>query len=251
MPPVIQVENLRKRFGAQEVLRGASFEVAAGEFLALIGLSGTGKSILLKHVVGLIAPDAGQVRVAGKDLATLTRRELEQLRSRIGYVFQSGALFDSMTVYDNVAFPLREKTKLTESAIRERVRAELEHVGLSGAESKYPAHLSGGMIKRVALARTLVRDPEIILFDEPTTGLDPIVSNSILELFDTVHKRRHLTGILVSHDIPEIFEIVQKVAMLHEGRIVALEPSDQVMMTKNPILQQFVHGRPQGPIRYR
>lgn len=248
---MIQIQELRKSFGAQEVLRGVTLQVAAGEFLALIGMSGSGKSILLKHVVKLIQPDAGRVLVHGRDLATLSRPALEQLRSRIGYVFQSGALFDSMTVFDNVAFPLREKTRLTETAIRKRVLAELDQVGLSGAEEKFPAHLSGGMIKRVALARTLVRDPEIVLFDEPTTGLDPIVSNSILQLFDLVHRRLNLTGILVSHDIPEIFGVVQRVALLHEGRIVAVERSDKIMNSDDPVVRQFVHGHPEGPIRYR
>lgn len=211
---------------------------------------GSGKSILLKHIVKLLEPDRGTISVAGQELSTVSGRELERLRSRIGYVFQSGALFDSMTVFENVAFPLREKTKMSESAIRQRVMRELGQVGLTGAEHKFPAHLSGGMLKRVALARTLVRDPEIVLFDEPTTGLDPIVSNSILQLFDSAHRRLNLTGILVSHDLPQIFGIVQKVAMLHEGRIVALETSSEIAKSKNPLVQQFVQGKPDGPIKY-
>ena len=248
---MIQIDNLWKSFGTQEVLRGATFSVAAGEFLALIGLSGSGKSLLLKHLVRLITPDQGQVLVAGKDISALSRSQLEQLRSRIGYVFQSGALFDSLTVYENVAFPLREKSRLAEKEIRSRVLAQLELVGLKNAEAKFPAQLSGGMIKRVALARTLIREPEIILFDEPTTGLDPIVSNSILELFHAVHQRLNLTGILVSHEIPAIFSIVQKVAMLHEGRIVGIETPEQVRASRNPVIDQFVNGRPEGPIQYR
>jgi phospholipid/cholesterol/gamma-HCH transport system ATP-binding protein len=248
---MLAIEEVWKSFGAQPVLTGASLRVEDGEFLALIGLSGGGKSILLKHIVGLIAPDRGRVMVGGQDLATLSAEALEQLRSRIGYVFQTGALFDSMTVFDNVAFPLREKTKMSETAIRKRVLSELEQVGLSGAEAKFPAHLSGGMMKRVALARTLIRDPEIVLFDEPTTGLDPIVSNSILQLFDTVHRRLKLTGILVSHDIPEIFGIVQKVAMLHEGKIVAVENAERVLESENPLVRQFVRGEVEGPIGYR
>lgn len=248
---MIDITDVWKSFGAQQVLRGVSLTIPKGEFLALAGLSGSGKSILMKHVAGLLSPDRGSVRVDGADLAKLSRDQLEKLRRRIGYLFQSGALFDSMTVFDNVAFPLREKTRLDEASIRQRVLAELEQVGLTGAEKKYPAQLSGGMIKRVALARTLVQDPEIILFDEPTTGLDPVVSNSILQLFDTVHKRLNLTGIVVSHDIPEIFGVVQKVALLYEGKIRAVAPPDAIMASSDPVVHQFMHGQPEGPIQYR
>ena len=239
---MIRVENLWKSFGNQEVLRGVSFEVQPGEFMALIGSSGGGKSLLLKLVVGLLKPDRGQIWVGGKDVAALSRRELESLRSRIGFVFQGGALFDSMTVYDNVAFPLREKTSLGEKDIYRKVMRELELVGLRDAARKYPAQLSGGMLKRVALARALVRDPEIVLFDEPTTGLDPVVSRAILDLFGSVHRQLKLTGILVSHEIPRIFEIVQTVAMLDEGRIIAVEPPARLCASSNPVIQEFVNG---------
>jgi phospholipid/cholesterol/gamma-HCH transport system ATP-binding protein len=248
---MIEVQDLWKSFGAQQVLRGVSLRVEPGEFLALVGLSGTGKSILLKHLVKLIRPDRGRVLIQGQDLAGLSGPRLEQLRRHIGYVFQSGALFDSMTVFDNVAFPLRETSQLEEPAVRQRVLDELDRVGLRGAEEKFPAELSGGMIKRVALARTLVRDPEIVLFDEPTTGLDPIVSNSVLKLFDSVHQRLKLTGILVSHDIPEIFSIVQRVAFLHEGRILAVDTPERMLASGDPVVQQFMKGLSEGPIRYR
>src|SRR5208283_1690822 len=241
---MIRVENLWKSFGRQEVLRGVSFEVKQGEFMALIGGSGGGKSLLLKLLVSLLKPDKGQIWVSGRDVAVFSRPELESLRSRIGFVFQGGALFDSMTVYDNVAFPLREKTRLGEPEIRRKVTDELELVGLRGAEHKYPAPLSGGMLMRVALARSLVRDSEIVLFDEPTTGLDPVVSRAVLELFGAVHHRLQLTGILVSHEIPRIFEIVQKVAMLHEGRIVAVETPERLRASPDPVIQQFVDGKP-------
>jgi len=239
---MIQVYNLWKSFGRQEVLRGVSLEVKQGEFVALIGGSGGGKSLLLKLIVGLLKPDRGGVSVAGKDISALGGTQLEALRSRIGFVFQGGALFDSMTVYDNVAFPLREKSSLSEKYICDKVMKELQLVGLHDAEHKFPAQLSGGMLKRVALARALVRDPEILLFDEPTTGLDPIVSRAVLDLFGLVHQRLKLTAILVSHEIPRIFEIVQKVAMLHEGRIVAVEPPERLCDSLNPLIQQFVNG---------
>ncbi len=246
---MIRIEELWKTFGGQQVLRGVSLEVKAGEFTALVGLSGSGKSLLLRHIVRLVKPDAGRVFVDGQDVNRMARRDLEQMRSRVGYVFQSGALFDSETVYDNVAFPLREKTGMSEPEIRRRVMTELDLVGLADAGAKYPAQLSGGMLKRVALARTLVRAPEIILFDEPTTGLDPMVVRSILELFDSAHKRLNLTGILVSHEIPEIFNIVQNVAMLHEGKIAALETPETLRNHPAPILDQFVNGKLEGPIR--
>jgi len=248
---MIFIENLWKSFGQQEVLRGVSLHVEPGVFTALIGMSGSGKSLLLKHLVGLIEPDRGSVIIDGKNLSQLSRTELEELRSRIGFVFQSGALFDSMTIFDNVAFPLREKTKLSESEIQKKVMDELAQVGLAEACEKYPAQISGGMIKRVALARTLVQSPEIILFDEPTTGLDPIVSRSILQLFNEVHQRRNLTGILVSHEIPDIFDIVQQIAMLHEGIIIASGATEEIRASSDPIIQQFVNGNPEGPIRYR
>ena len=247
---MILIENLWKAFGKQEVLRGVSLEVKAGEFVALVGMSGSGKSMLLRHLVRLMRPDKGRVLIDGHDVAKMPREELEALRSRVGYVFQSGALFDSDTVFDNVAFPLREKTRWSETKIRNKVLEELDLVGLKDAERKYPAQLSGGMRKRVALARTLVRAPEIILFDEPTTGLDPIVVNSILHLFDSVHKRLNLTGILVSHEIPEIFGIVQKIAMLYEGKIVAVETPETIGSSQNSVIDQFVHGKPEGPVHY-
>ena len=248
---MIRIDNLHKSFDGQDVLRGVSLQVDAGEFVALIGMSGSGKSLLLRHVVRLIKPDGGRVLVDGHDVAKMPRAELEALRSRVGYVFQSGALFDSETVYDNVAFPLREKTRLGESEIRRRVMTELDLVGLKDAGAKYPAQLSGGMLKRVALARTLVRAPEIILFDEPTTVLDPIVVNSILALFEAAHQRLKLTGILVSHEIPQIFGIVQKIAMLHEGTIAAVETPETLRDSPSPVIDQFVNGKLEGPIRYR
>ncbi len=247
---MIRVENLKKTLTGTEVLRDVSLRVEKGEFLALIGGSGSGKSVLLKHIAGLMQPDSGRIWIDDEDLGSLRGRKLEMIRRRYGFVFQSGALFDSMTVYDNLAFPLREKTKLSESEIKEKIVRELEQVELHGVESKYPAQLSGGMVKRTALARALIMDPEIIFFDEPTTGLDPIIADAMLKLFGRCQQRLNLTGIIVSHRIPQIFSIAQKVAMLHEGAIVSAPCENGTIQTDNRILKQFVEGAIEGPVRY-
>jgi phospholipid/cholesterol/gamma-HCH transport system ATP-binding protein len=248
---MIKVESIHKSFDGLEVLRGATFEVAKGEILALIGRSGYGKSVLLKHVAGLMRPDRGCVLIDGKDIGSLRGKELEQVRSRFGFVFQNGALFDSLTVFENVAFPLREKTKLSEQEIKSRVLSILDEVGLRATENKYPAQISGGMIRRTALARALVRSPEIMLFDEPTTGLDPIIGRTILNLIDSCHRRFGFTGIIVTHEIPKIFDIVQKVAMLHEGRILIVASPQEILSSSDPVIQQFISGSIEGPIQYR
>jgi phospholipid/cholesterol/gamma-HCH transport system ATP-binding protein len=247
---MIEVEGLHKSFDGLQVLRGVSFHVAKGELLALIGRSGYGKSVLLKHVAGLIRPDRGRVLIDGNDLGILKGKELEEMRSRFGFLFQNGALFDSLTIFENVAFPLKEKTKLRDDEIKKRVLSILDEVGLSGAENKYPAQISGGMVRRAALARSLVRNPEIMFFDEPTTGLDPIIGHAILNLIDSCHKRFGFTGILVTHEIPRAFEIVQKVAMLHEGAILIVASSQAILSSRDPIVQQFIAGNIEGPIQY-
>ena len=247
---MIKVEDIRNSFNGFEVLRGVTFEVAKGEILALIGRSGYGKSVLLKHVAGLMKPARGRVLIDDKDMGSLRGKELEQLRSRFGFVFQNGALFDSLTIFENVAFPLIEKTKLSEQEIKNKVISTLDEVGLTGAENKYPAEISGGMMRRAALARSLVRNPEIILFDEPTTGLDPIIGHAILNLIDSCHKRLGFTGILVTHEIPGAFDIVQKVAMLHEGKILILASPQGILSSGDPIVQQFITGSIEGPIQY-
>lgn len=237
---MIQMEHLHKSFGDLKVLNGVSLQVEKGEILALIGGSGHGKTVILKHVAGLMKPDRGHVYVNGKDVCSLRRDELEQLRSHLGFLFQSGALFSSLTVFDNVAFPLREKTPLGEREIREKVLNVLEQVGLGGAEEKYPAQISGGMIKRTALARSLVRNPEIMLFDEPTTGLDPVIAHTILDLIKSVHKDLGFTGIIVSHELSRVFQIVQKVAMLHDGVILFVGTPEEIMASRDPVVRQFV-----------
>lgn len=244
---MIQVEDLHKSFNGFEVLRGASLHVARGEVVALIGRSGYGKSVFIKHLAGLMKPDRGRVLVDGQDISRLNARDLGRLRSRFGFLFQGGALFDSLTVFDNVAFPLREKTKLGEKEINDRVLYELEQVGLTGSEHKFPAEISGGMLKRAALARALVREPEIMFFDEPTTGLDPITANAILSLISNCHKRLKFTGIIVTHEIPKIFTIVEKVAMLHEGKILLAGSPQEILASNNPLVKQFVNDSIEGP----
>jgi phospholipid/cholesterol/gamma-HCH transport system ATP-binding protein len=239
---MITVEELHKSFDGVEVLKGVSLNVRDGEVVALIGPSGEGKSVLLRHLVGLLQPDSGRIRVRGKDLCCVSRRDLAEIRSRIGFLFQNGALFDSMTVYDNVAFPLREKTHLCEEAVGELVLGVLDQVGLSGAEEKYPAQLSGGMAKRVALARSLVLSPEIMLFDEPTTGLDPIIVHELHDLIASMHKRCGFCGIIVSHEIPGIFALVQKVALLHEGVVRFMGTPEEILSANDDVVQEFIYG---------
>lgn len=237
---MIEMVNLYKSFENLEVLKGVSLQVRRGEILGLIGGSGHGKTVILKHVAGLMRPDRGHVYIDGKDIYNLRGDELEALRSRLGFLFQSGALFSSLTVFDNVAFPLREKTRLGEDKIRERVITALEQVGLKGAEEKYPAQISGGMIKRTALARSLVRNPEIMLFDEPTTGLDPVIAHTILDLVKSIHKDLGFTGIIVSHELSRVFQTVQKVAMLHEGGILFVGTPQEITASRDPIVQHFI-----------
>jgi phospholipid/cholesterol/gamma-HCH transport system ATP-binding protein len=245
---MIRIEDLHKSFDGLEVLRGVSLQIERGEIIALIGRSGYGKSVLLKHVPALIRPDRGHVFVDEIDICHLRGKELEELRSRFGFLFQSGALFDSLTVYENVAFPLREKTKLGEEGVRRKVLDMLDQVELIGSENKYPAQISGGMVKRVSLARSLIRNPEIMLFDEPTTGLDPIISCAILNLINSLHQRLGFTGILVTHEISNVFNFVQKVAMLHEGRILIVDSPEAIQSSSDPAIQQFIAGCEIGPI---
>ena len=240
---MISIEKLYKEFDGNIIFNDISLDIKKGEIMALIGRSGTGKSVLLKHLVGLLKPDRGRVFLDGKDISRVGSRGLMRLRNRLGFLFQGGALFDSMTVFDNVAFPLREKTELKENDIREKVLKELDLVGLSGSEERYPAQLSGGMTKRAALARGLVWEPEIMFFDEPTTGLDPIISNAIMNLIRDLHKRLEFTGIIVTHEIPKVFDIVDRVTMLHEGDIVITGSPEDVLSSKDPIIQQFVEGK--------
>ena len=241
---MIRVEGLRKSFHGQPVLRGVDLEVPDGSITVIIGRSGGGKSVFLKHLIGLLRPDSGRIEVDGVDLTRLRGEALDQVRKRYGVVFQGGALFDSMSCRDNVAFPLREKSRLTWGEIVGRVDTALERVGLAGIGDKYPEEVSGGMRKRVAIARALVTEPEIVFFDEPTTGLDPVLVNTIHRLIQELHRRSRFTAVMVSHEIPEIFELADRVGMLHEGQIVAIGSPDAIQASANPIVQQFIRGEP-------
>jgi phospholipid/cholesterol/gamma-HCH transport system ATP-binding protein len=239
---MIDLVDVHKQWRGQPVLRGLDLRIAEGGITALIGESGSGKSVLFRHIVGLVRADSGRVLVDGADVGRLRGRALRRVRDRFGVLFQEGALFDSLTVFDNVAFPLREKTQLDEGTIVERVARRLDEVGLAGAAAKLPAELSGGMRKRAALARALIHDPEIALFDEPTTGLDPIRLRSIQRLIRAAWERLRFTGVIVSHDIPEVFEIADTVAMIHEGRIVARGTPDAILASRDPIVRRFLAG---------
>ena len=243
---MIRIQGLRKFFGRQPVLRGVDLDVATGEVMIIIGRSGGGKSVLLKHLLGLLRPDAGAVVVDGTDITKLRGAALEAVRRRYGVVFQGGALFDSMSVFDNVAFPLREKTTLGAGDVAQRVEEKLVQVGLVDMGHKNPAEISGGMRKRVAIARALVTEPEIVFFDEPTTGLDPILVNTIHGLIQDLHRKFRFTAVMVSHEIPEIFEIADRVAMLHEGVIIETGDARGIQNSTNPIVQQFIHGAVEG-----
>ena len=242
---MIKVEGLTKSFGGQPVLRGIDLEVPDGSITVIIGRSGGGKSVFLRHLLGLVRPDAGRVLVDGVDLTRLRGRALDHIRERYGVVFQGGALFDSLTCAENVAFPLRETTRLSRAQVAERVATALQRVGLGDVGNKYPAEVSGGMRKRVAIARALVTEPAIVFFDEPTTGLDPILVNTIHGLIRELHRRLAFTAVMVSHEIPEIFQIADSVAMLHEGRIVEAGPPEAFQTSPNPIVQRFIHGEPE------
>jgi len=244
----IVIDSVSKRLGRTQVLRGVSLNVAAGESVVIIGRSGTGKSVLLKHVVGLMEPDAGTVRVEGIDVPALGGKELLELRKRMGMLFQGGALFDSLSVGDNVGLPLREHTKVGEAQVALVVKEKLHLVGLEGVEDMRPSNLSGGMKKRAALARALALNPEIMLYDEPTTGLDPITSDLINRLIRRLQERLGITSIAVTHDMRSAYHIADRIAMLHEGRIHAIGTPAEIQASTDPAVRQFIEGSAEGPL---
>ncbi|MGB7950430.1 MAG: ABC transporter ATP-binding protein [Candidatus Binatia bacterium] len=245
---MIKVVDLHKTFRGQTVLKGINLELETGKVTTIIGGSGSGKTVLLKHLNALLRPDHGSVLVDGENITRLGDRDLNEIRRKFGVLFQGAALLDSMTLYDNVAFPLREKSRLTESEIQKRVEERLAQVGLAGMGYKYPAEVSGGMKKRAGLARALAMEPEIVLFDEPTTGLDPVLGKSIHELIRKMHATFGFTGVIVSHDIPEVFKISDRVAMLANGVIVEAGATEEFVVSKNPVVRQFLQADTEGPL---
>ena len=240
---MIKIIDLCRSFNGHPVLNGINLEVPTGKITVVIGKSGAGKSVLLKHIAGLLKPDQGHILINSTDLTRARGRELQEIKKRFGVLFQGGALFDSLTVLENVAFPLREKTRLPEGEILRRARKRLAQVKLTQeVENKYPDEVSGGMKKRVALARALVQEPEILLFDEPVTGLDPPMMNTVFHLIAKTHQESGYTGMVVSHDIPAVFRIADYVAMLHQGRIVAFGTPAEIQQNPDPVVQDFLRG---------
>ncbi len=238
----IRYSGVEKRLGRHQVLRGIDLEIRRGECLVIIGRSGGGKSVLLKHLIGLMKPDAGRIEVDGQDVVPLNEVEMVPVRKKIGIVFQGGALFDSFDVEANLAFPLREERNIPAAEIADRVREALDAVGMLGHEKKMPGELSGGMKKRVALARAIIRRPEAVLYDEPTTGLDPIMADSIDQLIVRTRERFGVTSIVVTHDMHSAYTIAHRIAMLHEGRIYTVDAVDRIRASEDPVIHRFVNG---------
>jgi phospholipid/cholesterol/gamma-HCH transport system ATP-binding protein len=248
MPPIISLQHLHKSFDGKQVLRDMSIDVEQGETLVIVGGSGTGKSVTLKHIIGLLKPEKGRVLVQGEEMTLMRDVELNRFRRHFGMSFQEGALFDSMSVFENIAFPLRRHTKMTEAEIRARVEECLEDVHLPNVEKKRPSELSGGMRRRVGFARAISVKPEILLFDEPTTGLDPVISDVIANLIVEMDQKLGTTTVTITHDMKVAFKIANRVAMLYEGHIIEVGTPAEFQASTNPIVQQFIDGRAEGPL---
>jgi phospholipid/cholesterol/gamma-HCH transport system ATP-binding protein len=246
--PMIEITNLHKSFGAFPVLRGVNLTVEKGESMTVIGGSGSGKSVLIKHIIGLLFPDKGQVKVGGDVLNNLDEQGLNEVRKKFGMLFQGAALFDSLTVWENVGFGLKQHTKMSDKDIRDVATQKLALVGLKGVEEKMPADLSGGMKKRVGLARAIAMDPQIILYDEPTTGLDPITADAINDLIIDLRKKLGVTSVAITHDMHSAYKISDRIAMLYKGEIQETGTPDEIRGTSNPIVKQFITGSAIGPI---
>jgi phospholipid/cholesterol/gamma-HCH transport system ATP-binding protein len=241
---MIQLVDVYKAFGPKRVLEGFTLDVPEGETMVIIGYSGTGKSVAIKHIVGLLTPDSGTVIVDGAEVPELRREALYDLRSKIGYVFQFAALFDSLTIGENVALALRKDRTVSESEIQKRVRESLALVDLPDVESKYPAELSGGMRKRVGIARAIVKRPKYLLYDEPTTGLDPVTSAVIDELMIRMREKLGVTGVVITHDMRSAYTVGTRIAMLYEGRVRQVGTVDEIRSTTDPVVRQFIEGKP-------
>lgn len=250
---MITISDLHKSFGNKQILRGVNLTIDDGLTTVIFGLSGGGKSTIIKHIAGLLKPDAGSILIDGTDVATVSEKELFELRRKIGFLFQSGALFDSMNVFENVAFPLREHTRMSESEIRRHVEESLDLVALKPDRviSLYPDELSGGMRKRVGLARTIIMKPKYILYDEPTSGLDPVTSDQISQMILHLQREIHATSILISHDIGESFKVADSIAMLYQGEIIEQSDRETFRTSTHPVIRQFCDGKGEGPINVR
>jgi phospholipid/cholesterol/gamma-HCH transport system ATP-binding protein len=247
--PMISMQHLYKSFdGTRQVLYDMSIDVEKGESVVIVGGSGTGKSVTLKHIIGLLRPDRGRVVVGGEDITAMKDRELNSFRRHFGMSFQEGALFDSMSVFENIAFPLRRHTKMSEEEIEERVAECLEDVHLKNVDMKRPSELSGGMRRRVGFARAISLKPDILLFDEPTTGLDPVISDVIADLIVEMDEKLGTTTVTITHDMKVAFKIADRVAMLYNGHIIEQGTPDQFQASSNPIVRQFIEGRADGPL---
>lgn len=245
---MIEIKGLYKSFNGNKVLDNLNLTIRDGETLVVIGRSGCGKSVLLKHIIGILRPDAGEVIIDGMNITQMSDKEIENFRMKFGFLFQGAALFDSLTVGENVGFALYEHTNLDESVIAKRIRECLEMVGLRGIEGLKPAELSGGMRKRVGLARAISMNPQIILYDEPTTGVDPVMGDAVNELIKNLHDKLSVTSIVVTHDMTSAYKIGQRIAMLYNGRIIDSGTPEEIKNTKNPIVHQFINGESKGPI---
>ncbi len=241
--PLIEFLDVKKKFGSNQVMKGVNLAIYQGEITTIIGKSGSGKSVLLKHIIGLMKQDSGQILISGEDFSRMDRKKKRLTKRKFSYMFQDNALFDSLNVFDNIALPMSEKSDFTEKQIRQRVEKRMDQLELAGTGYKYPAQLSGGMKKRVALARALVTDPDIVLFDEPTTGLDPVRRNGVHSMIRQYQEMFGFTGVIVSHDIPEIFQISQRVAMINDGRIIFQGNSEEIQHTDMEVVHSFINGK--------
>jgi phospholipid/cholesterol/gamma-HCH transport system ATP-binding protein len=245
---MIKIEEVCKNFDSHKVLNNTNLNIEKGQTTVIIGRSGCGKSVLLKHIVGILRPDSGKIFIDGQDILSLNEKQMKDLNLKIGMVFQGGALFDSMTVGENVGFALIEHRQIEKRELLERIEEALSLVDLSGIENLMPSELSGGMKKRVSLARAICMKPEIILYDEPTTGVDPITADSINELIISMHDKLKVTSIVVTHDMRSAYRVADRIAMLYQGRIIAEGASDEIQNSDNPVVHQFINGLAKGPI---